>query len=526
MQEHIKHLLEQGEGLKVEFKTASGGIPKNLYETVCAFSNTDGGEILLGVTDAGEIQDIEKTLVTQYKKNFVTTINDGAKINPPLYLSIENIEVDGKQILYINVPQSSQVHRCNARIFVRNEDGDFDITHQQSNVADLYLRKQSTYSEGTIYKGVDLSDLRTDLIIKSRKLAALQQPDHSWASLDDFELLKSAGLYKKDYKSGEEGITMAGVLLFGKDDVISSILPHFKTDLIIRVKDSLRYDDRDDVRTNLIDSYDRIMNFVKKHLPDPFFLNGTNRLNIRDVIFREIASNMLIHREYTNHFPAKLVIEKNRIFTENGNKPYIHGNINPSDSTPYPKNPTIAKFFREIGRAEELGSGVRNITKYAQAYAGSQPILTDKDIFRLDWVVNLFDEDIPPANDRLADHGFTVPVVANDQAGDQAASESDQVSSRSDQASDQAASESDQASDQATSESDQVAGENDWIVDFCAVPRSLTEIMKRTKYTARVYFKKTVLQPLIDRGVIAPVFADKPNHPKQKYIAVGRGKSS
>lgn len=111
---------------------------------------------------------------------------------------------------------------------------------------------------------------------------------------------------------------------------------------------------------------------------------------------------------------------------------------------------------------------------------------------------------IPPANDRLADHGFTVPVVANDQAGDQAASESDQ----------------------ATSESDQVAGENDWIVDFCTIPRSLTEIMKQTKYTARVYFKKTVLQPLIDRGVIAPVFADKPNHPKQKYIAVGRGKSS
>ena len=54
----------------------------------------------------------------------------------------------------------------------------------------------------------------------------------------------------------------------------------------------------------------------------------------------------------------------------------------------------------------------------------------------------------------------------------------------------------------------------------------MTEIMKQTKYTARVYFKKTVLQPLIDRGVIAPVFADKPNHPKQKYIAVGRGKSS
>ena len=69
---------------------------------------------------------------------------------------------------------------------------------------------------------------------------------------------------------------------------------------------------------------------------------------------------------------GKLVIEKDRIFTENGNKPYIHGNINPEMNTPYPKNPTIARFFKEIGLADELGSGVRKITQYAEAYAGNQ----------------------------------------------------------------------------------------------------------------------------------------------------------
>ena len=33
---------------------------------------------------------------------------------------------------------------------------------------------------------------------------------------------------------------------------------------------------------------------------------------------------------------------------------------------PYPKNPKIAKVFKEIGLADELGSGVRNIYKYIQ----------------------------------------------------------------------------------------------------------------------------------------------------------------
>lgn len=190
--------------------------------------------------------------------------------------------------------------------------------------------------------------MREDLIAKARKMAVIRDANHPWKELDDLELLKSASLYKRDVQTGEEGITLAGLLLLGKDEIIASVLPHFKTDLIIRVKDSSRYDDRDDVRTNLIDSYDRIMAFVAKHLPSPFYLEGTARIDIRNIIFREIAVNLLVHREYTNHYPAKLVIEKERIFTENGNKPYIHGNINPEMNTPYPKNPTIARFLKKL----------------------------------------------------------------------------------------------------------------------------------------------------------------------------------
>lgn len=90
------------------------------------------------------------------------------KIALPLYLSIDTIEVDGKVILYVNVPQSSEVQRCDGKIYIRNEDGDFDITHQQNRVANLYVRKQNTYSESKIYKNVALTDLRLDLIARAR----------------------------------------------------------------------------------------------------------------------------------------------------------------------------------------------------------------------------------------------------------------------------------------------------------------------------------------------------------------------
>ena len=53
MKERVKEILKQGEGRTVEFKTARRALNRDLYETVCAFLNREGGDILLGVTDDG-----------------------------------------------------------------------------------------------------------------------------------------------------------------------------------------------------------------------------------------------------------------------------------------------------------------------------------------------------------------------------------------------------------------------------------------------------------------------------------------
>lgn len=81
-----------------------------------------------------------------------------------------------------------------------------------------------------------------------------------------------------------------------------------------------------------------------------------------------MVSNLLIHREFANAFPAKLIIENDRVLTENWNRPHGGGLIDPANFSPYPKNPVIAKFFEEIGSVDELGSGVRNTFKYCRIY--------------------------------------------------------------------------------------------------------------------------------------------------------------
>ncbi|MFC1616760.1 RNA-binding domain-containing protein, partial [Candidatus Margulisiibacteriota bacterium] len=368
----IKEIIKKGEGLAIEFKECKKALNRDVYETVCAFLNRSGGEILLGVNDNGEIIGIDENCIERIKSSFITAVNNSEKINPPVYLSAQEVSIEKKLIIYIYVYESSQVHRCKGKIYDRNEDGDLNITDNTNLVTALYLRKQTTYSENKVFPFVKLEDLRDDLIKKSRILAVNQRPDHPWEQLDDFGLLKSAQLYLKDYQTGKEGFTLAGILLLGKDDVILSVLPHFRTDAILRVRNLDRYDDRDDIRTNLIDSFDRIMAFTRKHLPDPFYLEKNQRISIRDKIFREVASNILIHREFLNAFPAKLIIEKGRVYSENSNKPHGHGLIDPNNFSPFPKNPVIAKFFKEIGLADELGSGTRNIVKFTEIYSGKK----------------------------------------------------------------------------------------------------------------------------------------------------------
>ena len=96
-------------------------------------------------------------------------------------------------------------------------------------------------------------------------------------------------------------------------------LPQHKTDAIFRVENKDRYDDRDVVITNLINSYDRLIEFGQKHLNDLFVLDGIVNVNARDRILREIVSNTLAHRDYSSGFPAKMIIDDERITVENSN---------------------------------------------------------------------------------------------------------------------------------------------------------------------------------------------------------------
>ena len=378
----IKNLIQNGEKIDVEFKESKNSLSKDVFDTVCSFNNRNGGHILLGVNDKREIVGVSKDRVDKVIKEFTTAINNPQKMYPPLYLLPEVFDIDEKKVIYIRVPEGYQVCRHNGRIWDRSYEGDINITDYSELVYKLYARKQGSYFVNKVYPNLDIDFLDASVIDKAKKMAVSRNKNHVWENMSNEELLRSANLILTDPETKREGITLAAILLFGKDNSIMSVLPQHKTDAIFRVENKDRYDDRDVVITNLIDSYDRLIEFGQKHLNDLFVLDGIVNVNARDRILREIVSNTLAHRDYSSGFPAKMIIDDERITVENSNLAHGMGALDLKKFEPFPKNPAISKVFREIGLADELGSGMRNTYKYTQLYSGQNPVFEEGDIFR------------------------------------------------------------------------------------------------------------------------------------------------
>lgn len=379
----FQSILTIGETIAVEFKRCGNGIEHDTYETVCSFLNRFGGDIFMGVLDDGSVIGVPEKAAPDMIKNFISVVSNPANFTPTIYLEPEQIKYEGHTVIHVHIPPSAEVHSYKKVIYDRVDDADVKVT-ATSQIAAMYIRKQNIFTEKKIYPYVTMDDLRLDLLPRVRQMAVNHAMGiHPWKDMNDTELLRSSGLYGVDHATGERGYNLAAIMLLGKDEVIQDVVPAYVTDALVRKVNMDRYDDREIIKTNLIESYDLLIDFARKHLPDKFFLEDDNRISLRNAISREMLVNTLIHREMTSSFIAKFVIEKDKMYVENASRASKDGLITPDNLEPNPKNPVIAAFFRNIGHSDQLGSGVRNLFKYTKFYSGQTPELIEGDVFRI-----------------------------------------------------------------------------------------------------------------------------------------------
>lgn len=235
--------VARGETASVEFKRCEVRPEEDTFQTVCSFANHTGGSIFLGVEDSGKVVGVPEGAVADIQRNIANVARNPKLFDPAVMLETEAIQTADVTVIRIWVPMSPDVHRFKGVVYDRIADADVRVS-ASAQISALYIRKSNYETERRIFPYLEIGDLRHELIDRARKMAAARRPGHPWQGLDDEQLLRSAQLLVKDFSTGQEGLTLAAGLLFGKDEVIGSLCPVYKTDAVVRLRDVDRYDDR------------------------------------------------------------------------------------------------------------------------------------------------------------------------------------------------------------------------------------------------------------------------------------------
>ena len=361
----------------LEYKSARGGLPGSLWETYSAMANTDGGVIVLGVEDDGTISGLTDS--ADIRRRFWDTVNNRGKVSANLLSDADMTEheVDGKTVLAIRVPRAGRWDRPVyvgqnplAGTYRRNFEGDYHCPQQE--VGRMLADRSQEPADSVILDGFGLGDLDEASIQQYRQRFSARTPDHPWLNENTTGFLSKLGGWRKDRRSGDEGVTVAGLLMFGKVQAIRDPggVPEYHVDYREQLSDdpAVRWTDRLTIdgtwEANLFQFYLRVIQRLSADLKLPFQLDeGLFRRGetvVHEAI-REALVNGLIHADYRGE--GGVVIEKYRDRFEVSNPgtllvsfdQLLKGGVSEC------RNKALQTMFLMIGAAEKAGSGIDKI---------------------------------------------------------------------------------------------------------------------------------------------------------------------
>lgn len=384
------------EYFEIEYKSGKDGFPKELWKSYSAFANTNTGIIVIGVQDKKGILNIEglsDEQIERYKKQFWNDCNNPNTVSRNLLSNddIRVISIKNKNLLVFRIPFASRTERPVyltrnplGNTYKRNHEGDYRCTDEEVKrmLADSSAELQR---DSLILEDFTIDDFDKTSVKQFRQLFISSKPGHPWHVLDDIELFRKIGAYRIDRKTKKEGITLAGLLMFGKSDSIKEqdALPDFFPDFRERLSmdEKIRWTDRicpdGTWENNLFQFYLKVWPKLSSTLPKPFQLNKDERVDESPthIALREAFINALVHADYS--LSGNIIIEidtEKFMFSNPGTLlvsiyQYYSGGISEC------RNPALQQMFMLIGRAEKAGSGVDKIMSGWQESHWRRPYL-------------------------------------------------------------------------------------------------------------------------------------------------------
>jgi len=340
-QQDIHNLLAKGERVTLECKLARNTVPTSVWETYSAFANMYGGTILLGVKEDLTEKDTAKRfdIVGVEDANKVRTdlwnmLNNSEKVSVNLLQDdeVEIVEIDGKSIVVIKVPRADTSVRpvyLNGNLlrgtFKRNHEGDYHATKEEIK---MMLRDANEEGNDRLFlEYYTMDDIDLPSLERYRLLFRTDHPDHVWNDLPHKDFLMHLGCYVVNRKEQTEGLTMAGLLMFGKGLPIRERFDNLRMDYIDksnligdqRYSDRITYDGT--WENNLFNFMQMVLPRLTRDLPRPFQMEGVVRKDDtpQHRAIREAFTNMIIHADMMLNGLLRVVKYNNRFeFTNPG----------------------------------------------------------------------------------------------------------------------------------------------------------------------------------------------------------------
>ena len=377
----IDKFFENGER---ECKEAADNLPRDLWETYSAFANTRGGTIYLGIKEkngkflVSGVNNPDKVI-----KEFWDNLNNNKKASMNI-LSDNDVRVekiDGKDVIKIFVPRADRRQKPifigdnpyndnkHSGTFRRNHSGDYKCNKQE---VDRMIADSSDISQDSvILEGFGIEDLNVKSVRSYKNRLESKNPNHPWLDLDMKQFLYKIGAYGKNRATGEEGITYAGLLMFGEDREITDEFPKYFLDYREKSMDSnIRWENRVTSNSglwsgNIYDFYFMIINELTMNLKVPFkIVNGIRQdSTLLHEAIREALANTLIHADY--RVERGIVVEKGENYFKFSNPGTLRVSLEEAvdGGISDPRNENIFKMFNLLGIGERAGSGIGKIAK-------------------------------------------------------------------------------------------------------------------------------------------------------------------
>lgn len=396
-QELLEKLRLDDESIEIEAKPGTS-VSHAVMQSVSAFSNEPsrgGGYILFGIVeersslfdgvfevagvhDPGKVQ---SDLATQCRNT----------LSSPIRPAITVEQHDGKPVIVAFIPEAPPADKP---VYIKSEGlpqgayrriGGTDQHCTDDDLAVLYQSRSTATYDASPVEGSSLEDVEPAALAEYRRQRMRVKPDASELRFDDDELLYALGATLMS--RGAKCLSIAGVMLFGKETSLRRFFPMTRVDYI-RVEGREWVPDPEkrfsavESRGALLTLIPRVAAQVLSDIPSAFALDA-GELHRRDVpliprmVVREAVVNALMHRTYRIASPVQIIRYANRIEIRNPGASLV-AEDRLGEPGSFPRNEKIAAVLHEVGLAETKGTGIRTM-RAAMHGANLTPPLFESD---------------------------------------------------------------------------------------------------------------------------------------------------